>query len=682
MIRKLSLVGGLLSVFCLLGISTWALYHAPRLPLQLAWDGQAWRVSQGPPPFRPGQRLLKIGSHPVNRFTLLADNSELKSREELLLWLKERQILFENLQSPQVELSLQDQTLSLPVNRDNWDFLENPGLLHLPVGIAFFVVGWASYLRPGANRQAFWFYLMCLSMSLVYISNVSSLLACWGLQPPFWTFLNLLNITNFVLAPCLLLHFSLLIPRERAPRWLLVLSYSICAAVTLSLAIEAHGLVVTSFFLGSLVAIAQATYSYRAAVERQQMKWIGAGFGLGISPWLLFNGFPLMLTGHRLLSDTVPGAFLIFIPLGMAVAVHRYRLFDIGTFLEGTLAYLITLGLLLFCEWAVLGALGPQGFLLAVLASSYGVVRLKLAGILANLFRRRPIAPGPALEKLRERAAGRPAQEIPQALKQSVDELLAPSWLKPESNTSLVGARLDLEGEATVLLGLGNQQGLRCGPLPAGRVYDSATVGVLDQLARQASLYLENALLFEEAHRQQTQRLQERERLLGDLHDGVGAALAGIRMLSQQEEVTSLAGDALHELQSFLYDSPDYQMERLRFLAELRSYANRVTEGHNFELKSTGDLTGTLPRAAALSLFRLLREGLNNALKHSQAEQIRLSLHFAEQLRVVLEDNGQGFSRPPRGRGLGGIEKRVADLGGTLTWQTQAGVRLEVILPL
>ena len=587
-----------------------------------------------------------------------------------------------------MELQVDSRVVRIPVRRHSWDFLRSSALLHLPVGIAFFVVGWATYLRPGAGRQAFWFYLMCLAMSLVYITNVASLLAQLVFWPPLWRLLNLVNVSTFVLGPCLLFHFSLLIPRDRTRPWLLTVLYTVCTLVIFTLCIPAHGLVVPGLFLGSLLAIAQASLSYRSAIERQQMKWIGIGFALGVGPWLLINGFPMLLLGHRLMTDTLPGAFLIFIPLGMAVAVHRYRLFDIGTFLEGTLAYALTLALLLLCEWAVLAALGlnfafdaSQVFLLAILASGYGMVRWKLSGVLAGWFRRRPISSEQALELLRGQAAGRPAAEISPALQTTVEQLLAPQWVRAEPGAEASGARLDLDGEPTVLLTIG-APGLRCGPLPSGRSYSSDTMHCLDQLAKQASLYLENALLFEKANREQAQRLEERERLLGDLHDGVGAALAGIRLLSQEPEVATLAGDALHELQSFLYDSPDYQMERSRFVAELRSYGNRLFADREFVFRAGGDLSGTLPRSLALSLFRLLREAFNNAQKHSQAQRVSLSLDFGKQIEVDLQDNGRGFAQVPRGRGLTSIEKRVADLGGKLKWSTHSGVRLEIQLPL
>lgn len=689
MIRRISLVGGLATVVLLLCSAGWALYLSPRLPNSFAWDGQAWVVQDGNPPLQPGEHLSRLGGQPLTRYTFMVDNFALQSRDEMMQWFAEKERLYRALQADQVEVEVGSQVLQVPVRRHSWDFLKHAALLHLPVGIAFFVVGWATYLRPGAGRQAFWFYLMCLAMSLVYITNVASLLAQLVFWPPLWKLMNLINVSTFVMGPCLLMHLALLIPRDRTTPWLLASLYGVCSLVVVTVYIPAHGLVVPALFLGSLLAIVQASLAYQTTIERQQMKWIVAGFTLGLGPWLLINGFPMLLLGHRLMTDTLPGAFLVLIPLGMAVAIHRYRLFDIGTFLEGSLAYLLTLAFLLVCEWAVLAALGltfaftaSQVFVLAILASGYGMMRWKLAGLLAGWFRRRPLSSQQALELLRSQAAGRPAAQVSDALQATVEQLLAPQWIRIHSGGQCVGAQLNLEGEPTVLLTINAEIGLLCGPLPPGRTYSSATIDCLDQLAKQASLYLENALLFEKANREQARRLEERERLLSDLHDGVGAALAGIRMLSHEPEVAALAGDALHELQSFLYDSPDYQMERSRFVAELRSYGNRLFADREFHFQAGGDLSGSLARAQALSLFRLLREAFHNAHKHSQARRVSLSLDFGEQIEVNLQDNGRGFVQVTRGRGLTSIEKRVHDLGGKLNWNTHNGVRLEIQLPL
>ena len=146
MIRRISLVGGLGAVVLLLLAACWALYQSPRLPYTFAWDGQAWVASSG-------ERLHRLNGQELTPYTLMVDNFALQSRAEMFRWFAEKDKLFQALEADQVELQMGSRVLRVPVHRQSWDFLKNPALLHLPVGIAFFVVGWATYLRPGAGRE-------------------------------------------------------------------------------------------------------------------------------------------------------------------------------------------------------------------------------------------------------------------------------------------------------------------------------------------------------------------------------------------------------------------------------------------------------------------------------------------------------------------------------------------------
>ena len=84
----------------------------------------------------------------------------------------------------------------------------------------------------------------------------------------------------------------------------------------------------------------------------------------------------------------------------------------------------------------------------------------------------------------------------------------------------------------------------------------------------------------------------------------------------------------------------------------------------------------------------MLKESVNNAVKHSGCTQVAVSLRVAGgRLELVVRDDGQGFdpSAERDGNGLASMKRRAAELGGRLELESRPGggttVRLDVPLP-
>jgi signal transduction histidine kinase len=82
-----------------------------------------------------------------------------------------------------------------------------------------------------------------------------------------------------------------------------------------------------------------------------------------------------------------------------------------------------------------------------------------------------------------------------------------------------------------------------------------------------------------------------------------------------------------------------------------------------------------LPRAIDLSAYRIVQEGLTNALKHAHASHVDVTFHYAsDELQIEVRDNGEGFSTSDGlGHGLVGIRERVKIYGGEMTAGTAPG---------
>jgi signal transduction histidine kinase len=80
------------------------------------------------------------------------------------------------------------------------------------------------------------------------------------------------------------------------------------------------------------------------------------------------------------------------------------------------------------------------------------------------------------------------------------------------------------------------------------------------------------------------------------------------------------------------------------------------------------------------ALTRMLRELISNTIAHSQATQVAVSLSLVDdELTITVRDNGRG--RDPKawapGLGVGGVRKRVKQLGGEVQWLEAAPTGIE-----
>jgi signal transduction histidine kinase len=93
----------------------------------------------------------------------------------------------------------------------------------------------------------------------------------------------------------------------------------------------------------------------------------------------------------------------------------------------------------------------------------------------------------------------------------------------------------------------------------------------------------------------------------------------------------------------------------------------------------------SLPVAIDLSAYRIVQEGLTNALKHADASAAYVQIRYAtDELRIQISDDGGGGDPSGDGHGLVGVRERVKLYGGEMTAGTAngGGFRLTTTLPL
>jgi signal transduction histidine kinase len=92
------------------------------------------------------------------------------------------------------------------------------------------------------------------------------------------------------------------------------------------------------------------------------------------------------------------------------------------------------------------------------------------------------------------------------------------------------------------------------------------------------------------------------------------------------------------------------------------------------ELHLAGDAV-PLPRGIDLSAYRIIQEGLTNALKHAHAPDADVTVSYRpDGLEIEVRDNGQGaLPNDGLGHGLVGIRERVKIYGGEMTAGSENG---------
>ena len=202
---------------------------------------------------------------------------------------------------------------------------------------------------------------------------------------------------------------------------------------------------------------------------------------------------------------------------------------------------------------------------------------------------------------------------------------------------------------------------------------------------------------------------RERARIAQDIHDDLGASLTRIGMLSElaTEDLNNpeRASASLGQIYSTARDLTRAMDEivwavnpRHDTLESLMNYVTRFA--HDFlsaaQIRCRLDPPMRLPDLTVRSeirhnLFLAFKETLNNAVKHSGATEVRVTLESARGgFKLVIADNGSGFNaqksasvsgdRLLSGYGLAGIRKRLDQIGGRVDIRSEPGVGVQVEL--
>lgn len=197
---------------------------------------------------------------------------------------------------------------------------------------------------------------------------------------------------------------------------------------------------------------------------------------------------------------------------------------------------------------------------------------------------------------------------------------------------------------------------------------------------------------------------EERKRISRELHDETGQGLMLLRMY-----VDSLAGEAatndelrqrFHEALSLLDQTIEglrriigrlspRVLEEMGLLAALRKAVAdfKRNSGKRVRMRVPETIEG-IDEETSVAIYRTVQEGLNNAARHSQAENVLVVLEImGDFFCLVIRDDGIGFQQNEPGKesfGLSGMRDRICALGGTLQIGAprNKGTELKAMVPV
>lgn len=195
----------------------------------------------------------------------------------------------------------------------------------------------------------------------------------------------------------------------------------------------------------------------------------------------------------------------------------------------------------------------------------------------------------------------------------------------------------------------------------------------------------------------------ERKKLAADLHDSIGGMLSAIRMgISTMgkstpaqvniDQTKKMLDDTISSVRKISRELMPSTLDKFGLAQALKELCEQLqdTTMITTTFHESGELYD-LSKPESLMVFRIIQELLNNAIKHSEANKIEVTIGNQDGLLICVEDNGIGFDINTQrndksfGKGLGlySIENRASLLGAKVDFSKKSkGSKVTLTIPV
>lgn len=537
-----------------------------------------------------------------------------------------------------------------------------------------------------------------------------------------------------------LITFVLVFPVRKGPlrrhtRLTLTLLFGLPAALTLAaialdlaqIYLVTLAVLVVVFLLTIIISTTHTLRTNRDPIVRAQLRWIMLGMVLTI-------GLPLVWFQLRIWLPDSPLANVLYafytplqiaFPLCAAIAILRYRLFDIDIIINRALVYgtltMLVIGLYVFVV-GYLGAIFRTETNLGISLAATGVVAVLFQPLrdwlqrsVNRLMYGRRDEPVAVLSQLGARLE---ATLAPDAILPGLVETVAQALKLPYAAVALqIRDELKVQAESGQapdsvetfpLIYQGQPIGqLWVAPRAPGDVFNPADRLLLTNIARQAGAVAHavrlTAALQQSRQQLVTAREEERRRLRRDLHDGLGPQLASqtltidaISKLLERDPATARelldhlkaqSQAAIQDIRRLVYALRPPTLDELGLVAALREGARQYEQmGRRVEITTAPHPFPSLPAAVEVAVYRITQEALTNVIRHTPAQACYVTITVRDHhLDLSIVDDGPGFPSDVHfGVGLNSMRERAEELGGHIRFenQPQGGAQVQLWLPL
>ena len=497
------------------------------------------------------------------------------------------------------------------------------------------------------------------------------------------TLLNQYGTVFFVSLGTAVLWYS---PRRISPLPMASILFSLYSLFALLHTLEVWdtlntGIRLPIFFFVVLI-IVFSVFSWRTShgrpVSRAALKWLLYTWFSGIILFLGLRLIPVAVGMGSLIPQAASWLVLVFIYVGVAFGITRYRLFNLDRWVLRAWLWIFSGLAVVGVDIALISLLDIESSLATAIAlAAIGWIYFPLRQVLWARFSpglRRIDFENLFPEILEMTLTPGQDNELNDKWQDMLQRVYEPLDIKPvdDQNTEIVD-------KAQILR---NGIGLRLPALPSGSALELSGAEHADRLFNSNDVRFASAVwgLFNHAVQFRLALEQgaseERQRIARDLHDDVAARVLTLVHRAEDPGYEKLARQALSALRDTIYSLGTQRPPPLEdMLADMRHEIQQRLEAVEIHLE--WDFTGEtnkiqLNTRQHINLQRIMQELVSNVIHHANADTLTIKVAIKKDLLCIDAcDNGIGgnITEWTPGKGLNNIKNRVSELGGNVDWQ-------------